>query len=40
MIAIRRPGTGLPPASLPRLIGRRLRQDLPAGNLFTLEMLG
>ncbi len=40
MIAIRRPGTGLPPASLPELIGRRLRQDLPAGNLFTLEMLG
>jgi N-acetylneuraminate synthase len=40
MIAIRRPGTGLPPANLPQLIGRRLRQNLPAGNLFTLEMLG
>ena len=40
MIAIRRPGTGLPPALLRQLIGRRLRQDLPAGNLFTLEMLG
>lgn len=40
MIAIRRPGTGLPPASLEQLIGRRLRKDLPAGNLFTLEMLG
>ena len=40
MIAIRRPGTGLPPALLRQLVGRRLRQDLPAGNLFTLEMLG
>jgi N-acetylneuraminate synthase len=40
MIAIRRPGTGLPPARLQELIGRRLRQDLAAGNLFTLEMLG
>jgi N,N'-diacetyllegionaminate synthase len=40
MIAIRRPGTGIPPAKLAQLIGRRLRQDLPAGNLFSLEMLG
>jgi N,N'-diacetyllegionaminate synthase len=40
MIAIRRPGTGLSPAFLPQLIGRRLQHDLTAGNLFTLEMLG
>ena len=40
MIAIRRPGTGLPPTFLRQLIGRRLQQDLPSGNLFTLEMLG
>ncbi|MFZ0312895.1 MAG: N-acetylneuraminate synthase [Candidatus Korobacteraceae bacterium] len=40
MIAIRRPGTGLSPAILPELVGRRLRQDVSAGNLFTLEMLG
>lgn len=40
MIAIRRPGTGLPPSELPKLIGRRLRQKIAAGSLFTLEMLG
>jgi N-acetylneuraminate synthase len=39
MIAVRRPGTGLSPSSLPELIGRRLLQDLPAGGLFSKEML-
>ena len=39
MIAIRRPGTGLPPSALPELVGRRLRQDISAGGLFTTEML-
>jgi N-acetylneuraminate synthase len=39
MVAIRRPGTGLPPSALPLLIGRRLRQDLAAGELFTMEIL-
>jgi N-acetylneuraminate synthase len=39
MIAIRRPGTGLPPSALPKLVGRRLRQDINAGALFTMEML-
>ena len=39
MVAIRRPGTGLPPSDLPRILGRRLKQDLAAGHLFTLEML-
>jgi N-acetylneuraminate synthase len=39
MIAILRPGTGLPPAALPQLIGRRLSCDVCAGTLFTLEML-
>lgn len=39
MIAILRPGTGLPPSVLPQLIGRRLRQDLASGDLFTMEML-
>ena len=39
MIAILRPGTGLPPSVLPHLIGRRLRQDLAAGDLFRMEML-
>ena len=39
MIAIRRPGTGMPPSALHELVGRRLRQDITAGNLFTTEML-
>lgn len=38
-IAILRPGIGLPPALRSQLVGRRLRQDLEAGALFTLEML-
>lgn len=39
MIAILRPGTGLPPAALPQLVGRRLCCDVSAGILFTMEML-
>jgi N-acetylneuraminate synthase len=39
MISVRRPGTGLPPSNLPQLIGRRLLQDLPAGSLFSKDML-
>lgn len=39
MVAIRRPGTGLPPSQLDRVLGKKLRQDVPAGCLFTLEML-
>jgi N-acetylneuraminate synthase len=39
MIAIRRPGTGLPPSALSQLVGRSLRQDVTAGALFTMEML-
>jgi N,N'-diacetyllegionaminate synthase len=39
MIAIRRPGTGLPPSDLARVLGRQLKQDVAAGHLFTLEML-
>ncbi len=39
MVAIRRPGTGLPPSDLARVLGRQLKQDLAAGHLFTLEML-
>ncbi len=38
-IAIRRPGTGLPPAALPNVIGRRLREAIPAGTLLSREML-
>lgn len=39
MIAARRPGTGLPPAMLPQLIGRTLRANVEAGSMFALEML-
>ena len=39
MIAIKRPGTGLPPAMRPYLIGRTVQMTVPAGALFTLEML-
>jgi N,N'-diacetyllegionaminate synthase len=39
MVAIRRPGTGLPPSELGRILGRQLRQDVAAGSLFTWEML-
>jgi N-acetylneuraminate synthase len=39
-IAILRPGTGLQPAMYSQVVGRRLVQDLSAGALFTMEMLG
>ncbi len=40
MIAIKRPGTGLPPAMRDTLVGRRLKTSAVEGSLFTLEMLG
>jgi len=39
LIAVRRPGTGLPPTLRPYLIGRTVQVPVPAGTLFTLEML-
>jgi N,N'-diacetyllegionaminate synthase len=39
MIAIRRPGTGLPPTMRGDLLGRTLKTDVAAGTLLTLEML-
>jgi N,N'-diacetyllegionaminate synthase len=38
-IAILRPGTGLRPELLPQILGRRLKQNVESGQLFTLEML-
>jgi N,N'-diacetyllegionaminate synthase len=38
-IAILRPGTGLPPALLPQLLGRQVRVDVATGSLFRWEML-
>jgi len=39
LIAVKRPGTGLPPAMRPYLIGRTARTTVPAGALLNLEML-
>ena len=39
MIAIRRPGTGLAPALRPYVIGRKAKDDIPAGEVIRLEML-
>jgi N-acetylneuraminate synthase len=38
-IAIKRPGTGLPPAMLPHLIGRTARAAISEGELITLDLL-
>lgn len=38
-IAIKRPGTGLPPAMLPRLLGKSFRRNLDAGTLLTQDDL-
>jgi sialic acid synthase SpsE len=37
MLGVRRPGTGIPPADLERLIGRAHREDIPAGAMITWE---
>jgi N-acetylneuraminate synthase len=39
MITAKRPGTGLPPAMRPYLLGRTLRKDVAEDTLLTLEML-
>jgi len=39
LITVKRPGTGLPPAMRPYVIGRTLRVDVRAGTLIGLEML-
>jgi N-acetylneuraminate synthase len=39
MIAIKRPGTGLPPAMHSYLVGRTTRTNIPADTLISLEML-
>ncbi len=37
-IAIKRPGTGLPPSMFPYLIGLKLQEDVSAGTIFSMEM--
>jgi len=39
MLDILRPGTGLPPAMRPQLLGRRTRLDIEAGTILSLDML-
>ena len=39
MVAVKRPGTGLPPGLLPHLLGRTARRPIPAGALITLDMV-
>jgi len=39
MIAVKRPGTGLVPGMKSNLIGRTAKKSIPAGTLFTLEMI-
>jgi sialic acid synthase SpsE len=38
-VAIRRPGTGLPPAQLPSVLGLRTRLAIPKGTLLAMDML-
>ncbi len=38
-IAVRRPGTGLPPNLRPALLGRTARRAIPVGTLLTLDMV-
>jgi N,N'-diacetyllegionaminate synthase len=39
LVAIMRPGTGLPPAMRSELVGRRTRRDIEAGTVLTLDMV-
>ncbi len=39
MVAVRRPGTGLPPSMRPHVIGRTARTAIPTGTLLTFGML-
>jgi N-acetylneuraminate synthase len=39
-IAVKRPGSGIEPADLPRVLGRAVRRDLAADDLISWEALG
>jgi sialic acid synthase SpsE len=38
LIAIKRPGTGLPPSMRSDLVGRQVKQDIPADTILTLDL--
>jgi N-acetylneuraminate synthase/N,N'-diacetyllegionaminate synthase len=39
MLVLKRPGTGMPPSQLAKLIGRKARVAIPAGTVITPEMV-
>lgn len=39
MLAIKRPGTGLPPGQLDQVVGQRARTDIKSGSVITREMV-
>lgn len=39
LVAIKRPGTGLPPSMLAQILGHKAKRDIPAGTLLSWEML-
>jgi sialic acid synthase SpsE len=39
MLVLRRPGTGIPPAQLPEVLGRRSSRSITAGTLLSWEDL-
>ena len=39
-VGIRRPGSGMPPAQLSGVIGRRARCEIPEGEILRPEMMG
>lgn len=39
MLTVKRPGTGLPPAALPSVIGRRLRRDIAKDTIVEFAMI-
>jgi N,N'-diacetyllegionaminate synthase len=39
LIVMKRPGTGLPPARRPHLLGRKARIGIRAGTLLSLDMV-
>ena len=38
-LVVQRPGTGLPPSELQRVLGKKARKDIPAGKVITKEMV-
>ena len=39
MLTLKRPGTGLPPSEMAKLVGRKARVAIQAGTVITSEMV-